>query len=231
MSLEIQEKQSAHVRKKKIKIKVESEETAENQDTNSEKSTPVDELQDARLSEIGRKIHADAENQLKEMQAKLEAKAQEAKETYDRLLRVSADFENYKKRSAREIEEFRKYANQTLLKEMLSVVDNLELAINSSNHGKKTDNNLIEGLNLTLNEILRVFERFDVKPIQAQGQTFDPAFHEAVMREETDDFPENTVVSEFQKGYLIHDRLLRPAMVVVAAPKTTREDNKADKED
>ena len=81
------------------------------------------------------------------MQAKLEAKEQEAKETYDRLLRVSADFENYKKRSAREIEEFRKYANQTLLKEMLSVVDNLELAINSSNHGKKTDNNLIEGLN------------------------------------------------------------------------------------
>ena len=216
--------------KKKIKIKVESEETAENENTNSEKSTPVDELQDARFSEIGEKIHADADDQLKEMQAKLEAKVQEAKETYDRLLRVSADFENYKKRSAREIEEFRKYANQTLLKEMLSVVDNLELAINSSNHGKKTDNNLIEGLNLTLNEILRVFEKFDVKPIQAQGQTFDPAFHEAVMREETDDFPENTVVSEFQKGYLIHDRLLRPAMVVVAAPKTTREDNKTDKE-
>jgi len=217
--------------KKKIRINVEAEETAENEDSNSEKSTPVDDQQGGRLSEIGENVHADAENQLKEMQAKIEAKEQEAKETYDRLLRVSADFENYKKRSAREIEEFRKYANQTLLKEMLSVVDSLQLAINSSNHRKKTDKNLIEGLNLTLNEILRVFEKFDVRPIAAQGQTFDPAFHEAVMREETDDFPENTVVSEFQKGYLIHDRLLRPAMVVVAAPKTTREDNKPDIKD
>jgi len=215
--------------KKKIKINIESEEAAENEDTNTEKSSAVDEKQDDRLSEIEKSKNADADNQLKEMHAMLEAKEKEAKETYDRLLRVSADFENYKKRSARELEDFRKYANQTLLKEMLSVVDNLELAINSSNHRKKADKTLMEGLNLTLNEILRVFERFDVKPIEAQGQKFDPAFHEAVMREETDDFPENTVVSEFQKGYLIHDRLLRPAMVVVAAPKTPREDNKPDK--
>ncbi len=215
--------------KKKIKINIESEEAAENEDTATEKSSAVDEKQDDRLSEVEKSKNADADNQLKEMQAMLEAKEKEAKETYDRLLRVSADFENYKKRSARELEDFRKYANQTLLKEMLSVVDNLELAINSSNHRKKADKNLMEGLNLTLNEILRVFEKFDVKPIEAQGQKFDPAFHEAVMREETDDFPENTVVSEFQKGYLIHDRLLRPAMVVVAAPKTPREDNKSDK--
>jgi molecular chaperone GrpE len=160
------------------------------------------------------------------LEARLDAKEEEVKETYDRLLRVSADFENYKKRSAREMEEFRKYANQSLLKEMLSVVDNLELAINSSNDKKKADKHLIEGLNLTLNEILRVFEKFNVKPIEAQGKAFDPAFHEAVMREETDDFPENTVVSQFQKGYLIHDRLLRPAMVVVAVPKTAQKDKK-----
>ena len=217
--------------KKKIKINVESEEISENENTNTEeKAAPDDQPQGDRLLELRDSKTVALEDQLKEVQTRLEAKEQEAKETYDRLLRVSADFENYKKRSARETEEFRKYANQTLLKEMLSVVDNLELAINSSNHGKKTDKNLIEGLNLTLNEILRVFEKFDVKPIEAQGQTFDPAFHEAVMREETDDFPENTVISEFQKGYLIHDRLLRPAMVVVAAPKTPRENNKPDKD-
>jgi molecular chaperone GrpE len=217
--------------KKKIKINVESEETPENENTNTEeKAAPDDQPQGDRLLELRDSKTVALEDQLKEVQTRLEAKEQEAKETYERLLRVSADFENYKKRSARETEEFRKYANQTLLKEMLSVVDNLELAINSSNHGKKTDKNLIEGLNLTLNEILRVFEKFDVKPIEAQGQTFDPAFHEAVMREETDDFPENTVISEFQKGYLIHDRLLRPAMVVVAAPKTPRENNKPDKD-
>ena len=205
--------------KKKIKINIDAEEIAENE--NAEKPAPTD--ANPPKSETG-----DAENSLKEMEAKFEAKEEEVKETYDRLLRVSADFENYKKRSTREMEEFRKYANQSLLKEMLSVVDNLELAINSSDDGKKADKTMIEGLNLTLNEILRVFEKFDVKPIEARGKTFDPAYHEAVMREETDDYPENTVVSEFQKGYLIHDRLLRPAMVVVAMPKTTsRKDKKA----
>jgi len=204
--------------KKKIKINIETEDTPADQD--NEKQALAD----------GKPLKSetrDAETSLKEMEARYEAKEQEAKETYDRLLRVSADFENYKKRAAREMEDYRKFANQSLLKEMLSVVDNLELAINSSNDGEKPDQSLIEGLNLTLNEILKVFERFNVKPIEARGKNFDPAFHEAVMREETDDYPENTVISEFQKGYLIHDRLLRPAMVVVAMPKTTAPKNEA----
>lgn len=210
--------------KKKIKINIDAEETAKNE--NTETPAPADDK--PLKSETRDAENADAENSLKEMEARFEAKEEEAKETYDRLLRVSADFENYKKRASREMEEFRKYANQSLLKEMLAVVDNLELAINASNDKKKSDQSLIEGLNLTLNEILRVFEKFNVKPIEARGKAFDPAFHEAVMREETDDFPENTVISEFQKGYLILDRLLRPAMVVVAVPKTTiRKDKKA----
>ena len=198
--------------KKKIKINIDAEEAATNQD--DEKQAPADDqpLEGEPDS---------AEKSLEEMEAKLQTMEKEAKETYDRLLRVSADFENYKKRASREMEDFRKYANQALLKDMLSVVDNLELAINSSSDGEKADQSLIEGLNLTLNEILKVFEKFHVKPIEARGKTFDPTFHEAVMREETDDYPENTVISEFQKGYLIHDRLLRPAMVVVAVPKTT----------
>jgi molecular chaperone GrpE len=210
--------------KKKIKINVESEEIAENE--KPEKPASAKDESGKHKRETADEGHADAKKPLKELEARLDAKEEEVKETYDRLLRVSADFENYKKRSAREMEEFRKYANQSLLKDMLSVVDNLELAINSSNDKKKADKHLIEGLNLTLNEILRVFEKFNVKPIEAQGKAFDPAFHEAVMREETDDFPENTVVSQFQKGYLIHDRLLRPAMVVVAVPKTAQKDKK-----
>jgi molecular chaperone GrpE len=202
--------------KKKIKIHIDDEETAKNENTDG--PAPDDDKQ--LKSEKGNADQPDTGGSLKDLEARFNAKEAEAKETYERLLRVSADFENYKKRASREMEEFRKYANQSLLKEMLSVVDNLELAINSSNDGKNADKNLIEGLNLTLNEILRVFEKFNVTPIEAQGKTFDPAYHEAVMREETDDYPENIVISEFQKGYLIHDRLLRPAMVVVAVPKT-----------
>ena len=208
--------------KKKIKIKVDSE-NAKNDPDNQEVN---DKSKETSKNSENATDELTIEDPLKELEAKLNATREEAKETYDRLLRVSADFENYKKRSSREMEEFRKYANQSLLKEMLSVVDNLELAINSSNDGKNTDKTLIEGLNLTINEILRVFEKFNVTPIEAQGKTFDPAYHEAVMREETDDYPENSVISEFQKGYLIHDRLLRPAMVVVAVPKTKTPKNK-----
>ncbi len=156
---------------------------------------------------------------VKELEAKLEAKEKEAGETYDRLLRVSAEFDNFKKRSSREMEDFRKFANQSLIKEMLSVVDNLELAMNSTNGHKAIDKDLLQGLEMTHKEILKVFEKFNVKPIDAKGQPFDPTFHEAVMQEETDDSPKNTVINELQKGYMIHDRLLRPSMVVVAKPK------------
>jgi molecular chaperone GrpE len=203
--------------KKKIKIQAEPDDSAEGEDTNNvdadDKQSNDDKPKEA---QNGRDGPTDA---LKQVEAKLAAKEEEVKEAHDRLLRVSADYENYKKRSAREMEDFRKYANQSLLKEMLSVVDNLELAINAAKEEKNSDKKLIEGLNLTRNEMLRVFEKFNVKPIKARGEKFDPAFHEAVMREETDNYPENTVMSEFQKGYLIHDRLLRPAMVVVAVPK------------
>jgi molecular chaperone GrpE len=205
--------------KKKIKINVESEETP--QKDNTKKSSTTD--KEIRQMESEQDEQTPVEDPLQDLETKLKAKEAEAKETYDRLLRVSADFDNYKKRTAREIEELRKYANQALLKEMLSVVDNLELAIESSKDNKNIDKSLIDGLNLTLNEILRVFEKFNVKPIEAKGKTFDPTYHEAVMREESDDFPENTVLSEFQKGYLIHERLLRPAMVVVAVPGTNKE--------
>ena len=99
---------------------------------------------------------------------------------------------------------------------MLSVVDNLELAINSTNGHEDIDKGLVDGLEMTHKEILKIFEKFNVNPISAKGQPFDPTFHEAVMQEESDDCPDNTVVNELQKGYLIHDRLLRPSMVVVA---------------
>ena len=163
-----------------------------------------------------KKDQVEVDDPMKDLEAQLEAKENEAKENYDRLLRVSAEFENYKKRTSRELEEFRKFANQSLIKELLSVVDNLELAMNSTNGHKTIDQGLLQGLDMTHTEILKVFEKFNVKPIEAKGQIFDPTFHEAVMQEETDEFDENTVINELQKGYLIHDRLLRPSMVVVA---------------
>jgi molecular chaperone GrpE len=161
---------------------------------------------------------------LQEMETRLESVEQEAKEAHDRFLRVSAEFENYKKRSAREMDEFRKFANESLIREMLTVVDNLERALNSSNNDDQANSHIAEGVDMTLKEILKVFEKFNVKPIEALGKPFDPNFHQAAMREETNERPENTVLNELEKGYMIHDRLLRPAMVVVSMPKVNTKD-------
>lgn len=139
-----------------------------------------------------------------------------AKEHYDRLLRLSAEFDNYKKRTTRETRELVKYANENLLKELLSIVDNLERAIESAGQEGDTSDPLMQGIQLTLSEVLKVLERFNVKSVKSVGEPFDPAFHQAMMQQETADHPANTVLSEMQKGYVMHDRLLRPAMVVVS---------------
>jgi molecular chaperone GrpE len=155
-------------------------------------------------------------------EAKLKAAEQKADEYYDRLLRASAEFDNYKKRTTREMRDVVRYANEKLLKELLSVVDNLERAITSAQQDNAQDDALLEGVRLTLNEVEKILERHNVQPVKALGEPFDPNFHQAMMQEESEDQPVNTVTQEMQKGYVLHDRLLRPAMVVVS--KAKRED-------
>jgi molecular chaperone GrpE len=163
------------------------------------------------------------EERLSLLEARLEAKEQECRESTDKLLRVSAEFENYKKRAARETDEFRKYANQSLLKEMLSALDHIELAIQAASADGVPKSNIGEGLNLTLKELVRIFEKFDVRPIEAVGTPFNPEYHEAMLREENETTPENTVLRELQKGYMIGKRLLRPSLVVVSAAPAAAE--------
>lgn len=153
------------------------------------------------------------------LKAEREKLQKQAEADRDHMLRVSAEFENYKKRSQRHTEDFKRYANEVLLKELLSVVDNLERAISSSDSlsADAPDACIVEGVEMTLKEIMRVLEKFHVTPIEALGKPFDPVFHEAVMREASDMYPENTVCNVLQKGYMLHDRLLRPVMVSVAA--------------
>jgi len=152
--------------------------------------------------------------------AALETAKQEAKDNYDRFLRQTAEFENYKKRTAREMSDFRKYANETIIRELLPVVDNLERAIESSGGDEKSDSCVVEGVEMTLKAILKVFDQFQVNQLESMGKPFDPVFHQAVMREESETYPENTVIKELQKGYLLHERLIRPAMVVVSTAKS-----------
>jgi len=176
--------------------------------------------------EAAEKVVASAEEVVNDLEARIEAKEKELKETYDRLLRVTAEYENYKKRMAREMDDFRKYANQSLLKEMLSVVDHIELALQAVSDAGP-DQSLAEGLNLTLKELQRILEKFNVKPIDAVGKPFNPEFHEAILRETSGEVSETTVVREMQKGYMINQRLLRPSLVVVAVPKDAAGQNGA----
>jgi molecular chaperone GrpE len=150
---------------------------------------------------------------------KLEAAERQAQENHERFLRAAAELDNFRKRKEREVSDLRKYANQTLLRELLGVVDNLERALTASQENGEPEG-LMEGVNMTLKELLKIFDQFNVKPIESLQQPFDPNLHEAVMQEPSDAFPANTVLKELQKGYMLRDRLLRPAMVVVSKEGT-----------
>ena len=208
--------------KKEIKIQTDSDASKKN----AKRADAVQKDAPDQISEPETVDENQVDDPQDELAEQLKSKELEVQEHYERLLRVSAEFENYKKRASREMEDFRKFSNQSLIKEMLSVVDNLELAINSTNGHKDIDKGLVDGLEMTHREILKIFDKFNVKPICAKGQTFDPTFHEAVMQEESDDHPDNTVINELQKGYLIHERLLRPSMVVVAKFKEKNDSTK-----
>jgi molecular chaperone GrpE len=149
------------------------------------------------------------------LEEKLQAAEKLAQENHERFLRAAAELDNFRKRKEREVSDLRKYANQMLLRELLGVVDNLERALAASLENSESEG-LREGVEMTLKELLKIFDQFKVTPIEAHEQPFDPNHHEAVMQEPNDAFPPNTVVKELQKGYMLRDRLLRPAMVVVS---------------
>ncbi len=132
----------------------------------------------------------------------------------ERLMRTLADFDNYRKRTDREKQTLRRFANFDVFKDFLGVLDNLERAMESS--GSTED--LKQGLRMIVRQHEEILRRHGVERVEAVGQAFDPTVHEAVVREESSKVEVPTVTKEMQRGYLLHDRLLRPAMVFVAMP-------------
>lgn len=145
----------------------------------------------------------------------LAAKEQEAKENWNKFVRERADLENYRKRVNREKEELLSYGNKSLLEEILPVVDNLERALSHADDAAGSA--LVEGIRMTHGILVAALKKFGVTPIESVGMPFNPDYHQAMNQVPTDKFPPNSVVEEFQKGYLIKERLLRPAMVSVAS--------------
>ena len=146
----------------------------------------------------------------------LEKERSHAKSMEERFLRVNAEFENYKKRIIRENSERLKFFNLDLIKELLPSLDNLERAITHAKSENKDFDSMIEGLEMVNKMTHEVFEKFGVSRLNTVGEVFDPNIHQAVGVVESDSVPENHVVEECLGGYLLHDRIIRPAMVRVS---------------
>ena len=173
--------------------------------------------------------NSDKQDEALSPQSELMAKTEELHTLNDRYLRLAAEFENYKRRTQRDQGDTIRFANEKLLKDLLPTVDNLERALQCSK--KQADiEGFLEGVELTYKQFLDTLEKLGVSQVASIGEPFDPTKHQAVGQIESSTITENCIVDEYQKGYFLQDRILRPAMVTVSRAATA-EDSVADSED
>lgn len=146
----------------------------------------------------------------------LQAKASKADEHWDRLLRLTADFDNFRKRAARDRQEAVKFANEALLQKLLPVLDNFEMALAAASNESNAGQSLQTGITMIQQQLKAVLAESGLEEVDATGQVFDPNFHEAVSQQESAELPEGHVFRQLRKGYKLKERLLRPASVIVA---------------
>ncbi|WP_028549200.1 nucleotide exchange factor GrpE [Paenibacillus sp. UNC451MF] len=151
-----------------------------------------------------------------EQSGELEQLRQLAEENYQRSLRAQADFDNFRRRTRQEKEEFAKYASLKVVEQLLPVVDNFERALAASKDSKDYDS-LLKGVDMIFRQLDQVLGNEGLKAMDAVGQPFNPEFHQAIMQVESDEHEEGIVVEEVQKGYMLKDKVLRPAMVKVSS--------------
>jgi len=173
---------------------------------------------------------AGSSDEVRRLTQELEQKTREAAEANEKYLRAAADFDNFRKRMQRDLVEFRRYANEQLVLDLLSVVDHLGFAIQHAGEKGQAVQGMQQGVELVYKQFRDVLEKFGVKPFAAEGEPFDPAKHEAMMQVVTGDVPENTVVQVMQEGYLYHEKVLRHAKVGVSKKPAIETHNKKNDE-
>ncbi len=137
-------------------------------------------------------------------------------EQQQKALRAQADFDNFRRRSRQEKEEFAKYASKQLIEQLLPVYDNFDRALQTSKDTQDFEA-LFKGVDMIYRQFAQILEQEGLKPIEAVGQPFNPEFHQAVMQVESDEYEEGTVVEEMQRGYILKDKVIRPSMVKVSS--------------
>ncbi|NJK90605.1 MAG: nucleotide exchange factor GrpE [Blastochloris sp.] len=186
--------------------------------TNDATPHPTDETIEP-AAETGPNINTEPNPGTPEAPAPQPDPAQLIQQLQEKLLRLQADFDNYRKRISKEKEDAIRYANEALLEQLLPVIDNFELGLLAAETA--TDAKAItQGMSMVKSQISRFLEDCGVREINATGQLFDPNLHEAVSQEVHADLPEGSILSQRRKGYKLRDRLLRPAIVVVAQAPT-----------
>ncbi|MEA4902289.1 nucleotide exchange factor GrpE [Desulfitobacterium sp.] len=155
------------------------------------------------------------EEKMLTLEAELKQSKEQADDYYSRLQRLQAEFDNFRKRSQKEKEETVKYAAERVIEAMLPVLDNFERAVSSSQTNQDF-NAFSQGVEMILKQMKISLEKEGLKPIEAVGQAFDPNLHDAVLQVDSEEYPENTVVEELQKGYYLKEKVLRPSMVKVS---------------
>lgn len=133
----------------------------------------------------------------------------------DKLQRLGAEFDNFRKRSNREKEELRKHATENLMVEMLEVCDNFERALHSAKAADDSKS-VVEGVEMVLKHFISILEKEGIKKIECKGEEFDPYLHEAMMHIKTEEYPDNTIIDVHKPGYMLHSKVIRPVMVTVA---------------
>lgn len=185
--------------------------------------TPADEQTEA-VSEQSTPTQVDNQTQqpadqgvnVEELQQKLEQAEQKATENWDKALRIQAEMENLKRRTQKDLENAHKFALENFAKELLTVIDSLELGLQAAIGDSPEVQKFREGSELTVKQFEAVFSKFNIETVNPLGQPFDPALHQAMAMQPSTNAEPNSVINVFQKGYLLNGRLLRPAMVVVA---------------
>lgn len=158
----------------------------------------------------------DPEAEIERLRAELEAAQARAEDYQDRLMRTEAEKENVRKRAERDVDSARRYALEKFAGELLAVRDSLELGYEAASQDDADVEKLREGTELTLKMLTQAMEKFNIEEIDPAGEKFDPELHQAMSMQEAEGHEPNTVISVIQKGYRLHDRLLRPALVMVA---------------
>ena len=199
------------------KTDIEEQET-EATDLDSAESEPIDDAPEESSVDTEPEDSAEAEA-LADLKAEYEAYKAESEQQHDQMLRTIAEFDNSRKRTEREKEESLKYALESFVKELIPTIDSIERAIQSTRESEDFAA-LAEGVEMIYKGILSTLEKRGVIPIDAVNESFDPMQHEAVMHVESENVPENHVIEEWQKGYLLHNRVIRPSMVSVSKGKS-----------